>query len=499
MASQTPQTGPGLVSNPFVKKRNLQWSISPPPPKRKRPESQGDPPPSACEAHLHALSSAAIEAGRARVQDPAAHFASVLSASARGDGLSSSGTSAPACISATAVKALYDACAASDGGGDDARRRRQDGHFVVHQHDHPIAGPHYDLRLQINPTSSASWAVMYGLPGDPGSVHPGRTAAETRVHCLWNHLIETASSATGSLLIWDTGTYEVLPPLASKGRRRGDAFPETESEEESENEDEGEGEDGEPKGMNPGLSQQEKLQAAFASRKIRLRLNGARLPRGYTINLRLTKAADIEGRARASRSTGTPRRRWRTGGQDGKQGRAAGLVETSSEDSDGDSSAEGVKEDLIQTTTDAVDEPGEEKYEEAKSLSQMEREIRELEDETVRRTNAYTGASNTIGSVHQRRWFLSLDKAGSGFVGKRVDGKVKWERPDFRGDDEAVAGNSQPFPSTATKKTRLDFPFYVRGPEYERSVVTGRLGKDVLQDEGVTGFVPRKGWRPILN
>ena len=26
-----------------------------------------------------------------------------------------------------------------------------------------------------------------------------------------NHLIETASTSTGSLLIWDTGEYEILP------------------------------------------------------------------------------------------------------------------------------------------------------------------------------------------------------------------------------------------------------------------------------------------------
>lgn len=41
-------------------------------------------------------------------------------------------------------------------------------------------------------------------------------------------------------------------------------------------------------------------------------------------------------------------------------------------------------------------------------------------------------------------------------------------------------------------------PFYVRGPEKERSVVTGRLGSDVLKDEGVQGFTPRRGWRPVL-
>lgn len=41
-------------------------------------------------------------------------------------------------------------------------------------------------------------------------------------------------------------------------------------------------------------------------------------------------------------------------------------------------------------------------------------------------------------------------------------------------------------------------PFYVRGPEVERSVVTGRRGQDVLEDEGVEGFITRKGWRAVL-
>lgn len=58
-------------------------------------------------------------------------------------------------------------------------------HFVIHQHDHPIAGPHYDLRLQFSETSSVSWSVMYGMPGDPNSQRLNRNATETRIHCLW--------------------------------------------------------------------------------------------------------------------------------------------------------------------------------------------------------------------------------------------------------------------------------------------------------------------------
>lgn len=62
-------------------------------------------------------------------------------------------------------------------------------HFVVHQHDHPVAGVHYDLRLQISETSSISFAIMYGLPGNPNSKRLNRNATETRVHNLWVMLI----------------------------------------------------------------------------------------------------------------------------------------------------------------------------------------------------------------------------------------------------------------------------------------------------------------------
>ena len=58
-------------------------------------------------------------------------------------------------------------------------------HFVIHQHDHPIAGVHYDLRFQVSETSSISWAIMYGLPGNVNSRRLNRNATETRVHCVW--------------------------------------------------------------------------------------------------------------------------------------------------------------------------------------------------------------------------------------------------------------------------------------------------------------------------
>lgn len=66
-------------------------------------------------------------------------------------------------------------------------RNQQDrgSHFVVHQHDHPISGVHYDLRLQFSDTSCISFAIPYGLPGNPNSLRPNRLAIETRVHNFW--------------------------------------------------------------------------------------------------------------------------------------------------------------------------------------------------------------------------------------------------------------------------------------------------------------------------
>ena len=37
-----------------------------------------------------------------------------------------------------------------------------------------------------------------------------------------NHLIETASTSTGSLIIWDIGDYEVLPYYDSSGKETDD-------------------------------------------------------------------------------------------------------------------------------------------------------------------------------------------------------------------------------------------------------------------------------------
>ncbi|KAL0935126.1 uncharacterized protein CTRU02_209717 [Colletotrichum truncatum] len=438
MATKRPRS-PELISNPFIKKCNLEWSLDIPSHPQADEEQKDDE-----EAGGGPSLSAALESGAATHRDPAAHFFAHLAGAALEPYPKDTPRLPPA-----EFRHLFERSVGSDRGA----------HFVVHQHDHPVAGTHYDLRLQVNGASSVSWAVMYGLPGDPNSKRLNRNATETRVHCLWNHVVETGSAETGSLVIWDCGTYEVLPRV-----RPGVVDPDSggEEAEEEEREDENEG------------TEQEKLARAFRERKIRVRLRGWRLPRDYVLNLRLTKGEDAEGRRKSARALGKPRRRRRRGGIGEKA--AAAAVETSSDDDD-------EEEEQRLGETDVVPEPGGGEGE--KGLTEMERELRELEDEEVRRTNAYKGAENSVGSMYQRRWYLSLDREGSGFV----KGRRGWVRDREKKEEEEDDGGSG----------RLRFPFYVKGPEVERSVITGRLGEEVLRDEGVVGFVKRRGWKPVLN
>lgn len=110
----------------------------------------------------------------------------------------------------------------------------------------------------------------------------------------------------------------------------------------------------------------------------------------------------------------------------------------------------------------------------------------EQEDEQVRLTNAYPGATNSIGSIHQRRWYLSMDRYASGFrplpreLGNK-GGRREWVR---RWEDGKLLGFE---------------PFFVMGRDVERSVVTGRRAEEVMADEGVEGgWVGRRGWRAVV-
>lgn len=150
--------------------QSLRASISPPPSRARKTTlhptsySSGQDPRSAHHSEDTAASLAAVEAGEAQIRNHLEYFSSHLSASAK--------PSAP--LSIHAFEDLY------------KRNQHEHGrHWVIHQHDHPVAGVHYDLRLQINETSSISWAIMYGLPGNANSRRLSRNATETRVHNVW--------------------------------------------------------------------------------------------------------------------------------------------------------------------------------------------------------------------------------------------------------------------------------------------------------------------------
>lgn len=101
-----------------------------------------------------------------------------------------------------------------------------------------------------------------------------------------------------------------------------------------------------------------------------------------------------------------------------------------------------------------------------------------------RLTNAYPGATNSIGSIHQRRWLLSLDREASGFSRTPGASGSSWVR---RARDAEVGGGKE-----------ADGGFVVRGRDVETSVLTGRNADEVMSDEGVEGFVGRRGWWPVV-
>jgi hypothetical protein len=358
---------------------------------------------------------AAVEAGKIKIDDHLTYFKNHLMKSSR---------KAPPGItrlSIDAFTALYHSNAQPHGH-----------HFVVHQHNHPIAGVHYDLRLQFSETSSLSFALPKGLPGNPNSRNIGTLAIETRVHNYWNHLIESASRKTGSLMIWDTGTYVILPRTM---RKNGIPSPQTTDDDGTEDE--------QASHMRGEVASEEcqensKLIAAFKSRYIRLRLHGTRLPSDYTVILRLPSDEMIK--RPTARQSGTRRR---------SQRRAATRTPTTSDDEASIADAS-VHEEAADQDLDTDTE----------------------EDDQTRVTNAYPGSTNDIGSIHQRRWFLQLDRQNSGF---RLDGSGG-------GKGNWVGGFN---------------PFFVRGRDHERSVVTGRLAREVESDEGVEGFAGRGGWTGI--
>lgn len=392
---------------------SLARGISPPRPLKRRRTSGLSPevsntPPSSIEPTL-----AAIEAGKAKIDDHLAYFKTRLAKACR--------QTQPdiARMSMDDFSALYR-----------NNLHEHGNHFVVHQHNHPRAGVHYDLRLQFSETSSMSFALPKGLPGDPNSKSIGRMAIETRIHNFWTHLIESASKKTGSLLIWDTGIYEVLPRITVKGRnRRGIPSPQTTDDEDGESNSFDEETPAILESKMEPPHENDKLITAFQTRYIRLRLHGTRLPNNYTVILRLP-TNEIIKRPTASRKNRRKHANHQTSNQP---------------DSDTDTIPQQDQDEQENLDTDTD------------------------EDVQTRLTNAYPGSTNTVNSVHQRHWFLQLDRQSSGFV---LDQSGKW-----------ICAVEKEFE-----------PFYVRGRDHERSVVTGRLAREVEEDEGVVGFVGRGGW-----
>ncbi|KAF2436788.1 hypothetical protein EJ08DRAFT_577514 [Tothia fuscella] len=411
---------------------SLKRPISPPPVKKRRKShaitanQNTNPPPKPLQPSL-----AAIEAGQTKIRDHLQYF------SAHFAKLSKPTNESVQRLSIPDFERLYQ------------RNQHAKGrHFVIHQHNHPVAGVHYDLRLQFSETSTISFAIPYGIPGNANSKRQGRMGIETRVHNLWisiistlssyrylrscprmlidNNLIESASHATGSLLIWDTGEYTVLPRRTPKKQ--------------AETDDEVSGSELGGYNFPSGVkSDSEKLFEAFQSvrfRYIRLRFHGKRLPKNYTITLRLPTANDIVKRPAKKRHK-----------------KPGFIIKRPDSDSEYD--------DAPTVSTTADDE----------AIANASED--EVEDSTIRQSNAYTGATNTIGSVHQRHWFIMLDKVNSGF--KKENGE--WVRNGSGNGFEA---------------------FFVRGAEVERSVITGRLCAEVMADEGVEGFQGRKKWWPVL-
>jgi hypothetical protein len=251
-------------------------------------------------------------------------------------------------------------------------------------------------------------------------------AIETRVHNLWNNLIESASYTTGSLLIWDTGEYEILPRNSKTQKVTDDEESDCDGLEKTSKQ-----------------SQSELLAAAFKSRHIRLRLHGSRLPHNYTVALRLPTRND-----RAAQPNKPSRKRRR-------QTPSAKQHSHAPSDSESELSKE-------------ANPPAVEEKEANDAALASEGEM----DAEIRINNAYPGAFNSIGSIHQRYWFLTLDRPNSGFV-------------------KARGG------SDAGRWTGKWDTFFVRGREHERSLITGRLAEDIMADDGIQEFVGRKMWRPI--
>jgi hypothetical protein len=250
------------------------------------------------------------------------------------------------------------------------------------------------------------------------------------------------------MLIWDTGEYSVLP-------YRGSSI-------------DSDAESGGDEASNATVTDSEKLHQAFQQRKIRLRLHGTRLPQGYTLAIRADKHHF---------PTEQPRKPARTRRRKDLKSTHGQKRETSSSE-DSDTNRPQLERGSIESLHRSASPPRKVEVSNENAYAASEEE-----SETIRLANAYTGATNDINSVHQRKWYLSMDRNSSGFFPVRDNrtGLRMWTRK--TGPGGMLYGFEK---------------FWVMGRDVERSVITGRLAKDIMKDEGVEGYVPRGLWRPVM-
>lgn len=262
---------------------------------------------------------------------------------------------------------------------------------------------------------------------------------------------------------------------------------------------------------------------------MKLRLHGTRLPANYTISLHLPKQND--------RKRAAPRKRRKRHRSEHKD-----TVNETSSDSENSSDRNPKPDPKSSRKVNSHAEEGRKVESKADSDD-------EDEDATIRELNAYPGATNTIGSIHQRQWIITLDRAACGLVKWRdEDGCFRWvpressvadsrreiiedetsgrdESTESKPDptmlqetsqnrdggkkysmDETIGNDSRTdaigpnFPNkNGSGGQRVFTPFIVMGKDVETSVVTGRLASDVYTDEGILGYAGRKMWVPLID